>query len=59
MLELIDVICGKNAIELEGLSKTTLVKQFFEYSECEHLKHWSEQIHDITWHKNKASKKSK
>jgi hypothetical protein len=39
MLELIDVICGKNAIELEGLSKTTLVKQFFEYSECEHLKH--------------------
>jgi hypothetical protein len=44
---------------LEGLSKTTLVKQFFEYSECEHLKHWSEQIHDITWHKNKASKKSK
>jgi hypothetical protein len=36
MLELIDVICDKNAIELKGLSKTTLVKQFFcENSECE------------------------
>jgi hypothetical protein len=29
MLELIYVICDKNAIELKGLSKTTLVKQIF------------------------------
>jgi hypothetical protein len=29
MLELIDVICDKNAIELKGLSKTTSLKQFF------------------------------
>ncbi len=34
------MICDKNVIELKGLSKTTSLKQFFEYdSGCEQLKH--------------------